>query len=115
MRSSKQPARNVGNLEPVGTAGRYYITFNPYSNAYQVSRRLPSYVRKEDLEPEMWILFKLKSSLNHNFKNSRPSSIDVCSNHNDNKYNHSGANCNCSASYRSSRKYRANNQNSGWS
>lgn len=55
MRANKQPVRTIGdNLNtPVGTAGRYYITFNPFSNAYQVSRRLPSYVRKEDLEPEM--------------------------------------------------------------
>ncbi|KAI6237013.1 Autophagy protein 5 [Aphelenchoides besseyi] len=51
MRGQKTPPRQIGSgLNVVGTAGRYYITFNPYSNAYQVSRRLPSYVKLEDFE-----------------------------------------------------------------
>jgi hypothetical protein len=56
MRANKQPARTIDEVNVVGTAGRYYITFNPFSNAYQVSRKLPSYVRKEDFEPEMFVL-----------------------------------------------------------
>ncbi|KAI6213584.1 Autophagy protein 5 [Aphelenchoides besseyi] len=46
MRGQKTPPRQIGSgLNVVGTAGRYYITFNPYSNA-----RLPSYVKLEDFE-----------------------------------------------------------------
>lgn len=53
IQTSKQPPRQLPVSGPVGTAGRYYITYNPYSNAYQVSRQLPSYIRKEDFEPEV--------------------------------------------------------------
>ncbi|KAI6241928.1 hypothetical protein M3Y99_00268200 [Aphelenchoides fujianensis] len=54
LRGQKTPPRPIGAPPPtpnvVGTAGRYFITFNPNANAYQVSRRLPSYVKLEELD-----------------------------------------------------------------
>ena len=54
LRGQKVPPRQVGAAAASAStdAGRYFITYNPITNAYQVSRRLPAYARNQQQQQQ---------------------------------------------------------------